>query len=201
MRNIVIRFLHHCWEDNPRLLYTISSSCERELCPRSLCPALAWSSRLQFREGNIQNHHFDSCPTLGTLPPDGSCWSGTNFCRCHALPNSLDYVCKPPPKGGKDFYTPLVAAVNVSYALDHSALPLLGLQDCNFVRETFRTITSDYRPPLEHYLRMVVAGAGLISAGVMLANNSSDANCPQREEVFVKQSLPISGTDSSNIHI
>ncbi|KAF9590464.1 hypothetical protein IFM89_035341 [Coptis chinensis] len=39
-------------------------------------------------------------PTLGTLPSDGGCWSGTHFCRCHALPNSLDSVCKPPPKGG-----------------------------------------------------------------------------------------------------
>ncbi|KAF9619908.1 hypothetical protein IFM89_009690, partial [Coptis chinensis] len=101
-----------------------------------------------------------------------------------------------------DFYTQLVAAVNVSYALNHYAPPLLGLQDCNFVRETFRTITSDYCPPLEHYLQMAVAGLGLISAGVMLCIILwiLYANRLQREEVFVKQSLLISGPDSNNIH-
>ncbi|GLT34367.1 hypothetical protein SLA2020_088860 [Shorea laevis] len=113
----------------------------------------------------------------------------------------MDYVCKVSESGlcittGRvtlDRYSQLVAAVNESYALDHYAPPLLSFQDCNFVRETFENITSDYCPPLEHYLKVVVAGLGLISGGVLLCLVLwiLYANRPQREEVFVKLSFPI----------
>ncbi|KAH6827780.1 transmembrane protein [Perilla frutescens var. hirtella] len=90
-------------------------------------------------------------------------------------------------------YTELVAAVNVSYALEHYAPLLLNLQNCNFVRDTFRNITTSYCPPLEHYLRVVNAGLALISVGVMLslALWILYANRPQREEVFAKLSSRI----------
>ncbi|XP_057765859.1 uncharacterized protein LOC130986461 [Salvia miltiorrhiza] len=90
-------------------------------------------------------------------------------------------------------YTEVVAAVNVSYALEHYAPLLLNLQNCNFVRDAFRNITSSYCPPLEHYLRVVNAGLGLISVGVMLslALWILYANRPQREEVFAKLSSRI----------
>ncbi|KAK6122374.1 hypothetical protein DH2020_043884 [Rehmannia glutinosa] len=93
-------------------------------------------------------------------------------------------------------YTELVAAVNVSYALEHYAPPLLSLQNCNFVRETFRSITSSYCPPLEHYLQTVNAGLALISVGVMLslALWIMYANRPQREEVFASISSRIRGS-------
>ncbi|GLT91919.1 hypothetical protein SLE2022_097800 [Rubroshorea leprosula] len=113
----------------------------------------------------------------------------------------MDYVCKVSESGlcittGRvtpDRYSQLVAAVNESYALDHYAPPLLSFQDCNFVRETFENITSDYCPPLEHYLKVVIAGLGLISGGVLLCLVLwiLYANRPQREEVFVKLSFPI----------
>ncbi|KAJ4972905.1 hypothetical protein NE237_006079 [Protea cynaroides] len=92
-----------------------------------------------------------------------------------------------------DLYTQLMMAVNVSYALDHYAPPLLNFQDCNFVRDTFRHITSDYCPPVEHYLKIMNAGLGLIAVGVMLCLVLwiLYANRPQREEVFVRFSLPI----------
>ncbi|KAJ9548986.1 hypothetical protein OSB04_021529 [Centaurea solstitialis] len=88
-----------------------------------------------------------------------------------------------------EMYEQLVGAVNVSYALQHYAPPLLSFQDCNFVRETFRIITSDHCPPLEHRLRMVNAGLGLVSVGVMLslALWIAYANRPQKkEDVFAK---------------
>ncbi|OVA01171.1 hypothetical protein BVC80_7383g3 [Macleaya cordata] len=91
-------------------------------------------------------------------------------------------------------YKQLVAAVNVSYALDYYTPPLLSLQDCNFVRDTFRNITSEYCPPLERYLKMVNAGLVLISVGIMLCLLLwiLYANRPRREEVFVRKiSLPI----------
>ncbi|KAK3024114.1 hypothetical protein RJ639_043573 [Escallonia herrerae] len=89
-----------------------------------------------------------------------------------------------------DMYGQLVGAVNISYALEHYAPPLLSLQDCNFVRDTFRNITSDHCPPLEQHLRTVNAGLALISVGVMLslALWMLYANRPRREEVFVKLS-------------
>ncbi|KAF8390027.1 hypothetical protein HHK36_024548 [Tetracentron sinense] len=94
-----------------------------------------------------------------------------------------------------NMYAQLVGAVNISYAIEHYTPPLLSLQDCNFVRETFKNITSEYCPPLEHHLQMVGAGLGLISVGVMLCLVLwiLYANRPRREEVFVKRSLPVKG--------
>ncbi|KAK3040746.1 hypothetical protein RJ639_029268, partial [Escallonia herrerae] len=99
-----------------------------------------------------------------------------------------------------DMYGQLVGAVNISYALEHYAPPLLSLQDCNFVRDTFRNITSDHCPPLEQHLRTVNAGLALISVGVMLslALWMLYANCPRREEVFVKLSSRIKGRGNNN---
>ncbi|KAH7841213.1 hypothetical protein Vadar_027162 [Vaccinium darrowii] len=92
-----------------------------------------------------------------------------------------------------DMYGQLVAAVNVTVALQLYAPPLLSFQDCNFVRDTFRNITSNYCAPLEHDLQTVNAGLALISVGVMLclALWLLYANRPQREEVFAKLSLKI----------
>lgn len=99
-----------------------------------------------------------------------------------------------------EMYTQLVAAVNASYALKHYTPPLLSLQNCNFVRETFSKITSDYCRPLVHYLRIVNAGLGLISVGVMLCLVLwiLYANRPQMEEVFAKLSTLASGKVSRN---
>ncbi|XP_020251729.1 uncharacterized protein LOC109829067 [Asparagus officinalis] len=96
--------------------------------------------------------------------------------------------CISPGRITPDIYTELVAAVNVSYALDHYAPLLLSLQDCNFVRETFNSITTFYCPNLEHGLKLVNLGLAFISTGVMLclilwivyANRLR-----RREEVFV----------------
>ncbi|KAG6532608.1 uncharacterized protein LOC121970451 [Zingiber officinale] len=88
-----------------------------------------------------------------------------------------------------DIYQQLVAAVNVSYALDHYTPFLLSLQNCQFVKETFDAITTFFCPQLELDLRVVNAGLGLISTGVMLCLIFwfLYANRPQREEVFAKQ--------------
>jgi len=95
-------------------------------------------------------------------------------------------LCTSPGRITPDIYNELVAAVNVSSALDHYAPPLLSLQDCNFVRETFNTITTFYCPDLEHSLTMVNVGLALISTGVMLCLILwiVYANRPRRE-VFV----------------
>ncbi|KAE8724551.1 putative Fasciclin-like arabinogalactan protein 20 [Hibiscus syriacus] len=67
-----------------------------------------------------------------------------------------------------DRFTQLVAAVNESHALEHYTPLLLCLQNCDFVRDTFRNIASNYCRPLEHYLKIVNAGLELISVGVLL---------------------------------
>ncbi|EEF27875.1 conserved hypothetical protein [Ricinus communis] len=98
-----------------------------------------------------------------------------------------------------DIYKQLVAAVIESYALEHYTPVLLSLQDCKFVRDTFQEITSNYCPPLEHYLKIVNAGLGLISVGVLLCLVlwMLYANRPQREEAFVKPPLSMKGSNSS----
>lgn len=91
-----------------------------------------------------------------------------------------------------DSYKQLVAAVDQTYALEHYTPPLLSFRDCNFVRDTFESITSDYCPPLERNLRVVNAGLGMISVGVLLCLVLwvFYANRPQREEVFAGPHRP-----------
>ncbi|KAK6134161.1 hypothetical protein DH2020_032111 [Rehmannia glutinosa] len=111
---------------------------------------------------------------------------------------STNGLCSSVGRLTPNMYTELVDAVNVSYALEHYAPPLLNLQNCNFVRDTFRNITSSYCPPLEHYLGIVNAGLAMISVGVMLslALWILYANRPRREEVFAKLSSRIRGSCS-----
>ncbi|XP_048441039.1 uncharacterized protein LOC103948376 [Pyrus x bretschneideri] len=108
---------------------------------------------------------------------------------------SASGICTTVGRVSPDIYNQLVAAVNESYALQHYTPPLLSLQDCNFVRDTFRTITSSYCPPLDHYLKIVNAGLALISVGVLLCLVLwiLYANRPRTEEEFAKPSLPIKG--------
>ncbi|KAL2347639.1 hypothetical protein Fmac_001639 [Flemingia macrophylla] len=85
-------------------------------------------------------------------------------------------------------YVELVDVVNESYALEHYTPILLSLQNCNFVRDTFKEITSRYCPPLNHYLKVINVGLGMISIGVLLCLVLwiLYANRPQREEAFVR---------------
>jgi hypothetical protein len=103
--------------------------------------------------------------------------------KCEVTPSG---ICTTVGRVTPDTFGQLVAAVNESYALEHYTPPLLSFRDCNFVRETFMSITSDYCPPLVRNLRIVNAGLGLISVGVLLCLVLwiFYANRPQREEVF-----------------
>lgn len=87
-----------------------------------------------------------------------------------------------------EVYRQLVLAVNASYAVLHYTPAMLNLQNCNFLRETFMTITLRFCPPLEHNLLIVIIGLGFISVGIMLCLILwlVYANRPQREEAFVK---------------
>ncbi|ESW15007.1 hypothetical protein PHAVU_007G036200 [Phaseolus vulgaris] len=91
-----------------------------------------------------------------------------------------------------EIYLQIVAAVNESYALEHYTPPLLSLQNCNFVRDAFTKITSNYCPPLNHSLKIINVGLGLVSVGVLLCLVLwiLYANRPQRREVFEKSSMP-----------
>lgn len=97
-------------------------------------------------------------------------------------------LCISPGRVTPKIYGELVAAVNVSYALDHYTPFLLNLQDCKFVRETFNSIVNLYCPHLKLDLRMVNSGLALICLGLLfcLVMWVFYANRPQREEVFVK---------------
>uniref|UniRef100_A0A803LJJ0 Uncharacterized protein n=1 Tax=Chenopodium quinoa TaxID=63459 RepID=A0A803LJJ0_CHEQI len=96
-------------------------------------------------------------------------------------------------------YSQLVLAVNASYAVLHYTPEMLNLQNCNFLRDTFMTVTSRFCPPLEHKLLIVIIGLGFISAGIMLCLILwlVYANRPRREEAFVK-TPSITGSGSCN---
>lgn len=95
-------------------------------------------------------------------------------------------LCESTGRMTPNIQSQLDAAVNASYALDHYTPILLSLQDCNFVRGTFKAITTDHCPHLEQDMVLVSVGLGLISAGVMLCLILwvLYANRPQREDVF-----------------
>ncbi|KAF5195314.1 envelope glycoprotein B [Thalictrum thalictroides] len=65
-------------------------------------------------------------------------------------------------------YLQLVGAVSVSSALYEYAPPLLSFQDCEFVKATFKTITSNYCSPLEHHTHLVSVDLCVISIAVLL---------------------------------
>ncbi|KAG8475521.1 hypothetical protein CXB51_032280 [Gossypium anomalum] len=92
-----------------------------------------------------------------------------------------------------DRFMQLVAAVNESFALEHYTPLLLCLQNCDFVRDTCQKIGSNYCHPLEHYLKIVNAGLGLISVGVLLCLVLwiFYADCPFRADAIVKLLFPI----------
>ncbi|KAH9310909.1 hypothetical protein KI387_025944, partial [Taxus chinensis] len=66
-------------------------------------------------------------------------------------------------------YSQLVTAVNISYGLYHYTPFLVNLEDCTFVRDTFRTISMEYCPGLRKHIKWVYIGLVLISSGVMLS--------------------------------
>ncbi|PIN14315.1 hypothetical protein CDL12_13053 [Handroanthus impetiginosus] len=115
---------------------------------------------------------------------------------------SANGLCSSTGRLTPDMYTELVAAINVSYALEHYAPPLLSFQNCNFVRETFLYITSSYCPPLERYLQIINAGLALISVGVMLSLSlwMLYANRPRREEAFAEISSQIRSSCSGKMN-
>lgn len=102
------------------------------------------------------------------------------------------------------YYEKLDSAVKEIYALEHYTPTLLSLQDCKFVRDTFQNITTNYCPPLEHYLKIITIGLGLISAGVLLCLILwiLFANRPKKEEAFanIKLSLPVKCVTGSKSH-
>ncbi|KAL1357301.1 hypothetical protein AAHE18_05G245800 [Arachis hypogaea] len=99
-------------------------------------------------------------------------------------------ICNSVGRVTPEIYSELVGAVIESFALEHYTPILLSLQNCNFVRNTFKEITTSYCPPLNHYLKVINVGLGLISVGVLLCLILwiLYANRPQqREEVFVNK--------------
>lgn len=106
---------------------------------------------------------------------------------------SASGLCTTPGRITPDRFVQLVAAVNESFALEHYTPLLLCLQNCDFVRDTFQKIGSNYCHPLEHYLKIVNAGLGLISVGVLLCLVLwiFYADCPCRADAIEKLLFPI----------
>ncbi|CAN6825424.1 unnamed protein product, partial [Brassica oleracea] len=90
------------------------------------------------------------CSSFDSNMEDREC--GT--CELYICEVTKSDVCTTVGRVTPEIYKQLVAAVNESYALEHYTPPLLSFRDCNFVRDTFESITSDYCPPLERNLRV-----------------------------------------------
>ncbi|KAK9141784.1 hypothetical protein Syun_011184 [Stephania yunnanensis] len=88
-----------------------------------------------------------------------------------------NYICQVSPSGicttvGRltpDMYSQMSAAVSLSYGLNRYGPFLVQLQDCTFVRDTFREISLDYCPGLRRYSEYTYAGLVMVSAAVGLS--------------------------------
>ncbi|WRX31668.1 hypothetical protein QQP08_024155 [Theobroma cacao] len=78
-------------------------------------------------------------------------------------------ICSTPGRLTPQFYTQMLSAVNVSYALYRYGPFLVNLQDCTFVRDTFTDISHEYCPGLRRYSQWIYIGLVLVSAAVMLS--------------------------------
>ncbi|XP_051146316.1 uncharacterized protein LOC127261920 [Andrographis paniculata] len=177
--NIVNEFLGSVANSNPNPTPNPSSSYYNQSGPSIPPLCYPYDSELQDRNCSAQELSFDNA-TLA--------W------RSYACVATEDGVCTTTGRLTPEMYAELVAAVNVGYALEHYAPPLLNLRNCNFVRDTFRNIARNYCPPLEYYIGVVDAGLALISAGVMISTAlwiaRADRNPMQVGSVCSESSAP-----------
>ncbi|KAK9102091.1 hypothetical protein Sjap_019345 [Stephania japonica] len=89
-----------------------------------------------------------------------------------------NYVCQVSSPSGicttvgrltPDMFSQMSAAVSLSYGLYRYGPFLVQLQDCTFVRDTFREISHNYCPGLRRYSKYTYAGLVMVSAAVGLS--------------------------------
>ncbi|KAI4335628.1 hypothetical protein L6164_014260 [Bauhinia variegata] len=78
-------------------------------------------------------------------------------------------ACRTPGRMTPTIYGQMAAAVNISYGLYRYGPFLVELEDCTFVRDTFREITRDHCPGLRKYSKWIYVGLVVVSAAVMLS--------------------------------
>ncbi|KAK9280986.1 hypothetical protein L1049_003877 [Liquidambar formosana] len=67
------------------------------------------------------------------------------------------------------FYGQITSVVNISYALKSYGPFLTDLQDCTFVRDTFKDIIKNRCPDLRQYSKWIYIGLAMVSSAVMLS--------------------------------
>ncbi|KAK9280771.1 hypothetical protein L1049_003659 [Liquidambar formosana] len=67
------------------------------------------------------------------------------------------------------FYDQITSVVNISYALNRYGPFLTDLQDCTFVRDTFKDIIKNRCPDLRQYSKWIYIGLAMVSSAVMLS--------------------------------
>lgn len=78
-------------------------------------------------------------------------------------------ICMTTGRLTPSFYDQMSTAVNVSYGLYYDTPSLTDLQDCTFVRQTFREVHEKYCPGLQQYSKWVYVGLVIVSTSVMLS--------------------------------
>ncbi|XP_031096709.1 uncharacterized protein LOC116000966 [Ipomoea triloba] len=85
---------------------------------------------------------------------------------CQVSPSGL---CVTPGRLTPDFYSQMMASVNVSYGLYNYGQFLVDLEDCDFVRDTFTEIHTTHCPGLRRYSQWVYIGLVIVAVSVMLS--------------------------------
>lgn len=143
--------------------------------------------------GNISNHNFPAgsgpfyynqsgplvpllCNPFNHDKTDRRCADGeVNFDSAsqewmkHVCEVSANNLCTSVGRLTPVYYAQMTAIVNVSYGLYHYGPFLVDLQDCSFVRETFRQVEEHHCPALRLYSKWIYVGLALVSASVMLS--------------------------------
>lgn len=82
---------------------------------------------------------------------------------------SYSGLCVTPGRLTPDFYSQMMASVNVSYGLYNYGQFLVDLEDCDFVRDTFTEIHTTHCPGLRRYSQWVYIGLVVVAVSVMLS--------------------------------
>ncbi|KAH9624421.1 hypothetical protein KSS87_003440, partial [Heliosperma pusillum] len=86
---------------------------------------------------------------------------------CEAKRVNKNEICTTTGRLTPTLYNQMNAAENVAFGLYHYTPFLVDVQDCTFVRSTFRSFSANHCPSLRKYTQWIYIGLVLVSGGVM----------------------------------
>ncbi|KAJ9702695.1 hypothetical protein PVL29_004428 [Vitis rotundifolia] len=104
-------------------------------------------------------------------PPDAvDLKDATQVWKKYVCEDSKNDECVSKGRLSPSLYSAMTMAVNVSYGFYYYSPFLVDLADCDFVRQTFVTISKDHCPGLQSESKWMYTGLAVVSAAVMISS-------------------------------